>query len=124
MARQDGLTVSFRADLIRIGDIKYRVDEMSAIPDKYKPKEDPKLSNEQDSTHVTPATDPTLPQTNQQKEDGKSEAGAQGLVTRGPLDQQNGERTELRGGRICFSGATSFLSNFFLVCFVFLSYKV
>ena len=28
-------------------------------------------------------------------------------------------RTELRGGRICFAGATSFLSNFFLVCFVF-----
>ena len=124
LARLDGHTVSYRGDSIRIGDNEYKVNEISNIPDKYIPKEAAKSVNTQEKDEVddmpplesVPPVHVNVPDTQAQQMD----------VSRPDTDNKEetqsfkeSGRTELRGGRICFAGATSFLSNFFLVCFVF-----
>ena len=131
LARMDGQTVSYRSGSIRIGDTEYKISELSNIPDKYIPKDDHR------PTPMEVPSAPVLPTTDQQKATG---IDAQPNVTENdaqpdeapPVENPNrpaqvqlqlSGRTQLRGGNICFSGATSFLSNFFLVCFIYCNIK-
>ena len=117
--------MSYRAESIRIGDKEYKVSEMSSIPDKYIPKDDPRPVRPSDATDVAPVPDQPLPQAKDgeaQRDKTTQDISAQ-TTPPGPLDPLTAGRTELRGGPICFSGATSFLSNFFLVCFMFYNVK-
>ena len=128
LARQDGLSVSYRADSIRIGDKEYKIPEMSSIPEKYIPKDDPlsTTTRQPDAMDTAPVLDqpPQKPDSAEpQRKENTQDESAQRTPPPGPLDQTTAGRTELRGGRICFSGATSFLSNFFLICFVYCNIK-
>ena len=121
LARRDGHQVSYRADSIRIGDVEYKVSELSKIPKKFIPEEDPLYDKTQDQMDTAPPAD-RAKETTQDTETVKADNAQEKALA--PKDQDVGNlqlmgRTALRGGRICFSGATSYLSNFFLVCFVF-----
>ena len=136
LARQDGHVVSYRGDSIRIGNDEYKVSEIANIPDKYIPKDGVRPTNMQEKDEdVMPPLGPApaegttaeVPDVQDVQRDSSSpeivpasEASVRPKAT--PVFQDSG-RTELRGGRICFSGATSFLSNFFLVCFIYCNIK-
>ena len=100
------------------------MSEMASIPEKYIPKNEPKPPKRPETKEVPPADD--LPEEQPEKvekvEAQRKEKTQDDSTIRpptGPLDQATAGRTELRSGRICFSGMSSFLSNFFLVCFIY-----
>ena len=142
LARHDGHIVTYRADSIRIGETEYKVSELSSIPAKYIPKEDTRSVNTQGVQPPSTQDDDNagMPALEGDPVAHKPEARVdeQEMQTSDPVKPskpdnpdkpdkspvfQDAGRTVLRGGRICFAGASSFLSNFFLVCFIFNSIK-
>ena len=139
LARQDGHVVSYRSDSIRIGDIEYRATDLSGIPPQYIPKDNPRptATRQVDNGAVLPPTTAQAPgdvDTSSTQDDMETAPTHEQVPTTTvvntqadvaqppaliPADQHLTGRTQLRGGRICFAGETSFLSNFFMVCFLY-----
>ena len=132
LARLDGEVVSYRADSIRIGETEYKSTEMSSIPSKYIPKDSTVTKSDAPITAPTIQAPPPLNVNNivetreNREEPMPQDPAPTNMPTSkptGPLDPDDSGKTALRGGRICFAGGTSFLSNFFLVCFIFCNIK-
>ena len=82
------------------------------------------VPNTQPAMEIDPVVTPA--QADKDETEGKTKEtqvnGAEGTNV-DPIVHKDPGRTLLRGGSICFAGATSFLSNFFLVCFIYCNIK-
>ena len=146
LARLDGQVLSYRSDSIRIGDCEYSATDLSGIPPQYIPKDASRPVRKVDTDSTSVKTLPTLadsdtpvahddmdtvPAPAQKPVPAQvpavtateTQANVVQVPTPAQIDQQFTGRTQLRGGKICFAGETSFLSNFYLICFVFCNIK-
>ena len=105
LARLDGHRVSYRTDSIRIGEVEYKISELSPVPSKYIPRDDPLFDKTQDQMDTAPPSDQpndTAQDTGTKEDDSMQDKDPNGPVPDAGPPHLTG-RTALRGGRICFS---------------------